>query len=135
MTTTSEDGENLEPVLQKEDILQMQKVVRKVIVARPVAEYAVRLIRATRPGAEQSPDFVRQYLTWGAGPRACQAALLGAKAKALVEGRTNVSVEDIQFIAKPVLRHRLVTNFTAESENVSTDDVIQRLMQELPEVT
>jgi MoxR-like ATPase len=135
LTTTSEDGENLEPVLQKEDILQMQKVVRKVIVARPVAEYAVRLIRATRPGAEQSPDFVRQYLTWGAGPRACQAALLGAKAKALVEGRTNVSVEDIQFIAKPVLRHRLVTNFTAESENVSTDDVIQRLMQELPEVT
>lgn len=135
MTTTSEDPENLEPVLEKKDILEMQGVVRKVIVARPVAEYAVRLIRATRPGVEQSLDFVSQYLTWGAGPRACQAVLLGAKARALVDGRTNVSVDDIQFIAKPVLRHRLVTNFTAESENVSTDDVIQRLIHDLPETT
>jgi MoxR-like ATPase len=91
-------------------------------------------VRATRPAEEGSPDYVRQYLTWGAGPRACQALLLGGKARALLDGRINVSIEDIRFVAQPVLRHRLVTNFTAESEDISTDDIIEKLVEDLPEV-
>ena len=132
MKTTSERYEKLKPVLSKEDILRMQDVVREVIVARPVASYAVRLVRSTRPNDEGEPQFIRQYLSWGAGPRACQALLLGAKAKALLEGRPHASIDDIASIALPVMRHRLVTNFTAESENVSTDDIIEQLLQELP---
>jgi len=132
MKTTSERYEKLKPVLSKEDILRMQDVVREVIVARPVASYAVRLVRSTRPNDEGEPQFIRQYLNWGAGPRACQALLLGAKAKALLEGRPHACIDDIAFMALPVMRHRLVTNFTAESENVSTDDIIEQLLQELP---
>jgi len=133
LTTTRQLPEELDPVLAKEEILRMQEVVRDVIVARPVASYAARLVRSTRPIEGDKPDIVRRYLTWGAGPRACQALLLGAKARALLDGRLHVSIEDIAFIAKPVLRHRLVTNFTAESEDVSTDDVIDQLLEELPE--
>src|SRR4030095_10365615 len=87
--------------------LAAQKVVRKVLVARTVVAYAVKLARATRPGSEEAPDFIKKYLTWGAGPRACQAMLLGAKAHAMLDGRVHVSTEDIRAVAKPVLRHRL----------------------------
>ena len=86
-----------------------------------------------RVRSEDPLPFLREWVTWGAGPRACQALLLGAKARALLDGRTNVSVADIQFLARPVLRHRLVTNFTAESENIGTDDLIEKLIEELPE--
>jgi MoxR-like ATPase len=134
LSTTGKRGESLAPVLDRAKILEMQQVVRRVLVARPMASYAVRLVRASRPSDPANPEFVRQYLTWGAGPRACQALLLGAKAKALLDGRINVSVDDIRFIAKPVLRHRLVTNFTAESEGVSTDNVIDKLIEAVPEM-
>ena len=134
LSTTGGRPEALEPVLSKAEILKMQEVVRQVIVARPVAAYAVRLTRATRPGDGSGYAYVKNYLTWGAGPRACQALLMGAKARALLDGRANASIDDIRFIAKPVLRHRLVTNFTAESENISTDDVIEKLIEDLPEV-
>ena len=133
LSTTGALQTKLKPVLSKNDILKMQQVVRRVLVARPVASYAVRLARGTRPVGDDGPDFIRHYVTWGAGPRASQALLMGAKAKALLDGRTNASVEDIQFIAKPVLRHRMVTNFTAESENVTTDDLIEKLIEDLPE--
>ena len=133
LITTRNPPEELDPVLTQEGILRMQEVVRHVIVARPVASYATRLVRATRPNHEGEPQFIRHYLTWGAGPRACQALLLGAKAKALLDGRPHAAIEDIAFLARPVLRHRLVANFTAESEDVSTDDVIDQLLQELPE--
>ncbi len=133
LTTTGAKQQQLTPVLTRKDILIIQQVVRRVLVARPVAGYAVRLVRATRPKAEDSFDFIRNYLTWGAGPRACQALLLGAKARAVLDGRTNASIEDIQYIAKPVLRHRLVTNFTAESEDVTTDDLIDQMIEQLPE--
>ena len=133
VSTTGTHTQQLDPILGRQDILNMQQVVRRVIVARPIAAYAVRLVRSTRPTDPENPQFVRHYLSWGAGPRACQAILLGSKAHALLDGRTNVSMEDIQFICKPVLRHRLVTNFTAESENVSTDDLIDQLIEELPE--
>ncbi len=132
-TTTSKPLEQLDAVLAREDLLRMQEVVRDVIVAKPVASYAVRLVRATRPRVEGNPPFIRQYLTWGAGPRACQALLLGGKAKALLEGRPHVAIDDVRFVAKPAMRHRLVTNFTAESENVSTDDIVGQLLDELPE--
>ena len=133
VSTTGTETETLEPILSSRDILDMQHVVRRVIVARPIAGYAVRLVRSTRPSQPDNPQYVRHYLSWGAGPRACQALLLGAKARALLDGRTHVSMEDIQFVAKPVLRHRLVTNFTAESENVSADDLIGQLIEELPQ--
>ena len=133
LSTTGAVQAKLKPVLSKNDILKMQQVVRRVLVARPVASYAVRLARGTRPVGDDGPDFIRHYVTWGAGPRASQALLLGAKAKALLDGRTNASVEDIQFISKPVLRHRMVTNFTAESEGVSPDDLIDKLIEDLPE--
>ncbi len=133
MTTTSSTPREVQPVLTRADIVQMQQVVRQVLVSRPVASYAVRLVRATRPLEADSPAVARQYLSWGAGPRACQALLLGAKAKALLDGRTHVSMDDIRAIAKPVLRHRVVTNFTAESENITADHVIEQLTQTLRE--
>jgi MoxR-like ATPase len=133
MTTTAGHPEDLQPVLMQDQILKMQSVVRDVIVARPVASYAVRLVRATRPSDPDNPQFIRHYLTWGAGPRASQALLLGGKARALLDGRPHVSTDDIRFVAKPVLRHRLVLNFTAESENVTTDDVVDQLLEEIPE--
>ena len=133
LNTTSQPPEALEPILTQQDILQMQDVTRQVLVAQPVASYAVRLVRATRPQEEGNPDFIAHYLSWGAGPRACQALLLGAKARALLDGRPQASIEDIQGIARPVLRHRLVPNFTAESENVTTDDIINELLEQLPE--
>ncbi|MCC6580813.1 MAG: MoxR family ATPase [Phycisphaeraceae bacterium] len=134
VTTTSGTRATLHPVLSDKQILLLQQTVRRVLVARPVADYAVRLVRATRPSDSQNPQFIRHYLTWGAGPRASQALILGAKARALLDGRTNVSIDDIRFVAKPVMRHRLVTNFTAESENVRTDDVIDQLLNDIPEV-
>ena len=133
MSTTTTQRAELEPVLEQADILRMQQVVREVLVGRSIAAYAVRLVRATRPRDQANPQYVRQYLLWGAGPRACQALILGAKALALLDGRTHASVTDIQAVAKPVLRHRLVTNFSAESENVRSDDVIEQLIKDLPE--
>ena len=107
----------------------LQQTVRKVLVARPVAAYAVKLVRATRPGSDEAPDFVKKYLTWGAGPRACQALLLGGKAHALLDGRVHVSTEDIRYVARPVLRHRLATSFRAESDGVSADHIVEKLFQ------
>jgi len=133
MATTSRTPEELEPVMNRDDILNIQNVVRQVIVARPIADYAVRLVRATRPNDPDNRDYIRHYLTWGAGPRACQALLLGAKAKALLDGRASASIEDIREVSKPVLRHRLVTSFAAESESVTSDDVVDQILSDLPE--
>ena len=97
-----------------------------MIVSKSVAHYAVRLVRGTRP-QETDRDYVKHYLTWGAGPRACQSLLLGAKARALLDGRPHVSLDDVRSLAKPVLRHRIVTSFAAESENINSDDVVDQL--------
>jgi MoxR-like ATPase len=94
----------------------------------------VRLVRATRPNDKENADYVRHYLTWGAGPRACQSLLLGSQARALLEGRPAASIDDIRALAKPVLRHRLVTSFAAESEGVSSDDVVDQIVGDLPEM-
>jgi MoxR-like ATPase len=128
-STTSGDFPELKSVLDKKAIVDLQRTVRKVLIARPVTAYAVKLARATRPGSEEAPDFVKKYLTWGAGPRACQALLLGAKAHALLDGRVNVSTEDIRYVARPVLRHRLATSFRAESDGVNADKIVQKLYE------
>jgi MoxR-like ATPase len=128
-TTTSGDLPQLEPLIDRNAIQYLQKVVRKVLIGRSVTAYAVKLARATRPGSEEAPDFVRKYVTFGAGPRACQAMLLGAKANALLDGRVNVSTEDIRYVARPVMRHRLVTSFRAESDGVSPDHVVEKLFE------
>jgi len=132
-STTSRQTVKLEPVMNEADIIRIQEVVRDVLVADPVASYAVRLARATRPGDPSSSPEIRRWLSWGAGPRACQSLLLGAKARALLDGRPSVSFDDVRTVAKPVLRHRLVASFTAESEGVSTDQVIDRILANLPE--
>jgi MoxR-like ATPase len=128
-TTTSGDLPELEPLLDREGILNLQRVVRRVLVGRSVTGYAVKLARATRPGSEEAPDFVNKYLSWGAGPRACQALLLGAKANALLDGRVHVSTDDIRYVAPPVMRHRLATSFRAESDGVNADHIVEKLFE------
>jgi MoxR-like ATPase len=130
--TTSSDEPELNIVLTGRQILALQEVVRKVPVPEHVFIYARDLVRATRPNEEEAPNFVKEYVSWGAGPRAGQNLILGAKARAILEGRFHVSTEDIHATAAPVLRHRLVTTFHADSENISTDDVIRMLLERVP---
>ena len=132
-TTTGEDRPTLQPVLTRDAILKLQQIVRKVLIGRTVAAYAVNLVRATRPRSPDAPDFIKKYLTWGAGPRACQAMLLGAKARALLQGRYHVSSDDIRYLSAPVLRHRLVTSFTAEADGISADHVVEKLCATIEE--
>ena len=124
--------EEIEPVLAAEDILELQRLVRSVPISAHLIRFALSLVRQTRPGEPGVPDFVGQQLAWGAGPRAVQFLVLGAKARALLHGRTHVAVEDLQVLAAPVLRHRLVLSFTAESDGVTTDDVIDRVLAITP---
>jgi len=130
--TTGGQEPELEAVLTGEQILALQEVVRKVPVPEHVFVYARDLVRATRPEGKEAPQQVRQYLSWGAGPRAGQYMILGAKARAILDGRFHVTTEDIQSVAHPVLRHRLVTNFQANSEGISTDDVVDMLIKKVP---
>jgi len=115
-------------VLTGKDIIQLQQIVRQVPVSDEVLEYVVRLIRNSRPEYPGCPDFVRQYVQWGAGPRAGQCLILGAKARALIHGRLSPSIEDVRILARPVLRHRIILNFTAEAEGQKISDIIQRLL-------
>jgi MoxR-like ATPase len=130
--TTSQDPAGIETVLTGPEILELQRIVRQVPVTDHVVDYALALVRQTRVGEEGAPEFVNEWLSWGAGPRAVQYLLLGAKARALLHGRVHVSTDDIQALAPPVLRHRIVTNFSAESDGIRPDDVIQRLIEETP---
>ncbi len=130
--TTSKIKSEVVPVLSGEEILHLQDLVRSVPVADHVIRYALALIRQTRVGTEGVPTFVEQQVSWGAGPRAVQFLVLGGKARALLHGRNHVSVEDIQALSKPVLRHRMVVTFAAESDGISTDDVVERLIAETP---
>jgi len=132
MATTGGKREEIEPVLTGEEILALQAVVREVPVTDHIVDYALALVRQTRIGQPGVPDFATKWLAWGAGPRAVQYLLLGAKARALLQGRSHVSTEDVQALAAPVLRHRIVTNFSAESEGITTDMAIQRLLEETP---
>lgn len=120
----------LKKIFSKEDILKFQQLVKKVPVANEVIEYAVNLVTKTRPGNENSPKFIKDYLTWGAGPRASQYLILGSKARCILEGRFTPSIEDVKMVAKPVLRHRLILNFNAESDNLTVLDIIEKLLNE-----
>jgi len=128
LRTTSEDRKEVEQVIGAEDILKLQQVVRKVPVARHVARYAVALARCTRPHEGEAPEFVRRLVTWGAGPRACQAMVLAGKARAILEERWSVSTDDIKAVVKAVLRHRLIPSFTAEAENISVESIINQIV-------
>ena len=130
--TTAIMHDDVQPVLTGEEIIDLQRVVREVPVTDHVIRYALSLVRQTRVGSPGVPDFVQDMLGWGAGPRAVQFLILGGKARALLYGRTHVSTEDIQALARPVLRHRVVVNFAAESEGVTPDDIIQRLVAITP---
>ena len=103
--------------------------MRDVPAADNVVDFAAGLVRATRPAGEEAPDFVRKWVRWGAGPRAGQSLLLGAKARALLEGRTVVDFEDIRAVAPPVLRHRVLVNFQAEADGIDSDEIVRRLLQ------
>ena len=130
--TTSIQTDEIKPVLSGEEIIELQNLVRQVPVTNHVVDYALALVRQTRIGEPGAPEFVNEWLSWGAGPRAVQFLLLGGKARALLQGRSHVSTDDIAELARPVLRHRIVTNFSAESEGISPDQVIDRLVKETP---
>jgi MoxR-like ATPase len=130
--TTALQAEDIRPVLGGEQILELQQLVRRVPTTDHVIRYTLALVRQTRVGEPGASSFVRDWLSWGAGPRAVQYLILGAKARALLNGRTHVQTEDIQALALPVLRHRILTNFTAASEGITPDTVIERLLKETP---
>jgi MoxR-like ATPase len=130
--TTGDEPSALACVLDGKEILAAQRLVRRVPVAEEVARYAVRLVDASRPGQPHSPDFVGEWVKWGASLRASQALILGGKARALMQGRYHVSVADVRALAPAVLRHRIVTNFFAESDGVTADDVVTRLLESVP---
>jgi MoxR-like ATPase len=130
--TTSAFGDAVQTVLSPEEILSLQQMVRDVPASDHVIRYTLSLVRQTRVGEPGVPDFVRDQLAWGAGPRAVQFLIVGAKARALMHRRTHVTVDDIQFLAKPVLRHRIVVNFAAESDGVTSDDIVDRLLASTP---
>ncbi len=119
-------------VLGGSDILQFQELGRQVVIAEEIARYAVRLVDASRPGRAGAPEFIEKWVRWGAGLRASQALVLGGKARALMHGRYHVSMKDIQALAKPILRHRIITNFYAESERVNSDVIVKRLLETVP---
>jgi MoxR-like ATPase len=130
--TTGSERVVPERVLSGSDILEFQEVARRVVIAEEVARYAVRLVDASRPGQKAAPDFVEKWVKWGAGLRASQALVRGGKARALMQGRYHVSVRDIQALAKPILRHRVMTNFYAESEGINSDAVVEKLIEVVP---
>ena len=130
--TTSRVDVQTSPVFKAEDVLRIQSVVRKVPVADSVVRYAVRLAASSRPGQPKTPDFVNEWINWGAGLRAGQALILGAKARALLQDRSHVTPDDVKALAVPVLRHRILPNFKAEAEGVDAAQVIEKLIETVP---
>jgi MoxR-like ATPase len=127
-TTTKDESPELGKVLSGKAIINLQKLIRSVPVGEYVIEYVARLVRATRPGDPTAPDFVRKMIDYGAGPRAGQFLIMGAKAMAAMDGRFSVAIDDIKKVAVPVLRHRLSTNFQAQAEGKTPEDIIQHLL-------
>jgi MoxR-like ATPase len=127
--TTRRDDVQPNPVFSAEEVLRIQSVVRKVPVADSVVRYAVRLAASSRPGQKGTPDFVNEWVNWGAGLRAGQALILGGKARALLQGRSHVTPDDVKALAVPVLRHRILPNFKAEAEGVDADKVVEKLLE------
>jgi MoxR-like ATPase len=128
--TTSMYLPKLNIVLKKEEIIMLQDLVRRVPVADNVIEYTVNTVNKTRPNNQDSPQYIKDWISWGAGPRASQYLILGAKTGAILDGRFTPEIEDIRKVAKPVLRHRLITNFNAEADGIKTIDIIDRILGE-----
>jgi len=131
VTTRSEKVE-VNKVLSAKAILNLQKLVASVAVSPYIVQYVARLVRATRPSDPSAPGYIKEWVDWGAGPRAGQFLILGGKALAAMDGRFSVAIQDVQKIAIPVLRHRISTNFQAQAEGISPEDIIQRLLREIP---
>ena len=128
-TTTDVTDTSLNKVISREEILEYQGLVRRVPVAENVIEYAVDLVNATRPG-ENSKDFINEWIDWGAGPRASQYLILGAKTKAVLDSRPTAEIDDVKALALPVLRHRVLPNFNAEAEGMKVNDILKKLIEE-----
>ena len=131
--TTGPSQAPLGKLLNQQQVAHLQNLVRRVPVSDHVANYAVKLARATRPGRPEAPDFVSHYVSWGAGPRAVQYLVLGAKARAVLGGTVNVACDHIREVAPIVLRHRVLTNFAAEAEGIDSDEIVRRLLKLVPE--
>ena len=129
--TTTPEQHVLDPVITKSEIASYQDLVRRVPASDNVVEYAVRLVSATRPSSDSAPDFIKQSVDWGAGPRASQYLVLGAKAKAILEGRPSPNITDVQSLALPILRHRVLPNFNAEAEGLKVEDILNQLIDTL----
>ena len=129
-TTTVTSPEHPQSIISRDEITSYQSLVRRVPVADNVVQFAVDLVAKTRPG-DGTPQFINDWLDWGAGPRASQYLILGAKAKAILEGRPTPDISDVLVMVKPVLRHRIITNFNAEADGVSTDQVLDKLVEEI----
>ncbi len=127
-TTTNDEMPEVGVLFSAEEILQVQHLVRRIPVADNVVNYAVNLVNSTRPKMESSPDFVKQYLDWGAGPRASQYLILGAKAHAAINGKFSPDIEDVKSVAYGILRHRIIKNYKAEAESITEEDIIRRLL-------
>ncbi len=132
-TTTAVFSTDVDEVLSGDEILMLQGIVRRVPVPAHVIHYALRLVRATRVREPDVPDFINEWVSWGAGPRAAQYLLLGGKARAALDGRTFVTTDDVRSVAYPVLRHRIIVNFNAESEGITTDTIVDKLIEAIPE--
>ncbi len=133
MRTTSGAKAVVENIFSAEDMTSFARLVRMVPVAEPIARYAVKLVQASRPNRSEAPEFIRKWVSWGAGARASQYMILGGKARALLKGRLHVSCEDIKAVARPTLRHRILTNFQADAEQIGVEDVIAKLLETIPE--
>jgi MoxR-like ATPase len=129
-TTTGDDLVKLDGVLSGEEIMHYQKLVRRIPVADHIYEYAAKLVRKTRPQSESAPEWIKPFVSWGAGPRAVQNLILGAKSRAALQGSYMVRLEDVQYVARPVLVHRLITTFAAQAEGVSAKQIVARLIDE-----
>ena len=132
--TTTHSVPEVKHTLSGEDIIRLQDLVYRIPVPDHVYQYAVKLVRMTRKNDPDVPQYIRDWVAWGAGPRASQYLVLGAKARSILQGRGYASVEDVKAVAGPVLRHRILLNFNAEAEGVSSDDVVQKLLQEVPAI-
>ncbi|MFT7631813.1 MAG: MoxR-like ATPase, partial [Mariniblastus sp.] len=133
LASSKNEKQEVRKVLSAKAIVNLQKLVDSVAVSDYVIKYVSRLVRATRPKDELAPGFIKELVDWGAGPRAGQFLISGGKAMAAMEGRFSVGIKDIQKVALPVLRHRVSTNFQAQAEGMTAEDVIQRLLKEIPE--
>jgi MoxR-like ATPase len=131
--TTTGRWPQVEKVMDGETILRYQQLIREVLIAKPVQDYAIRLVLATHPGGEFAAADTNKYIRCGASPRGAQALVLGAKVRALLEGRYNVSFEDVRRVYLPALRHRILLNFEAQAENIPSDAVLQQVLKEVPE--